>query len=140
MLFRSAICMSRNCDTKNLLYDLILEGRADSFAHIVYPDVDIAYVSSISIMTQKEVWNEIKPNLETGDMNYITKVMFGGYIETPEGYKKIPYPCCGYAIGYNIVQEFIKNNPEVTIDEWTDMKAIDILEKSRWEEMLKDSK
>lgn len=133
--YHHVICMGRNCDTRNLLYYLLLEGRADSFAHIVYPNVDISYIPSISIMTQREVWNEIKPNLETGDVNYRNKVMLGGYIETPEGCKKIPCPC-GYAIGYNIVQEFIENNPEVTIDEWTDMKAIDILEKSGYEDSL----
>jgi hypothetical protein len=37
-------------------------------------------------------------------------------------------------MGYRIMQEFVKNNPEDSLMEWTDMEPDEILSKSKYEE------
>ena len=49
------------------------------------------------------------------------------------GDKDIPFASV-YTIGYRIMQVFLKNNPELTIMEWTDMDPEDILFKSKYED------
>lgn len=112
-----------------LLDYLILEGRADSFANIVYPEAEVSHTTSISLSQERKLWEKIKPNLDSTDTNYNQKVIFGDYEEFPHW--------TGYTIGYNIVQEYIKNNPKVSIEEWTNMEVKDILENSGYEKRLK---
>lgn len=37
-----------------------------------------------------------------------------------------------YSIGYEIVQDFIKNNPDVGFEEWSKMPAAELFERSGW--------
>ncbi|MBR7554513.1 DUF2268 domain-containing putative Zn-dependent protease [Allobacillus sp. GCM10007491] len=37
-----------------------------------------------------------------------------------------------YRIGFHIMQEFLKNNPNVSIEEWTFMDSDEIIKKSRF--------
>ncbi|MCG1023231.1 DUF2268 domain-containing putative Zn-dependent protease [Sutcliffiella horikoshii] len=39
-----------------------------------------------------------------------------------------------YRIGYRIMGDFLENNPGVTLEEWTKMRAEEILELSGFEE------
>ena len=114
---------------RTILEGLILEGRADSFANIVYPDINAPHkYNAMSINREKEIWEKIKQNLDSTDGDYYHKILFGDYEEFPLW--------AGYQIGYNIVQNFIKNNPKVSIEEWTDMDAKEILKRSGYEESL----
>ena len=77
---------------------------------------------------EKELWEKIKPNLDSTNQDYYQKVFFGDDEEFPHW--------TGYTIGYNIVQDFIKNNPKVSIEEWTNMDAKEVLERSGYEKDL----
>jgi len=48
------------------------------------------------------------------------------------GDNDIPF-ASAYTIGYRIMQEFLKNNPDLTVLEWTDIEAEVILLKSKYE-------
>gem|GEM_PF-854882 len=116
-----------------LIEDILLEGRADSFADLVFPDNKIIPpIPPIEIDREKEIWNNIKENLDNTDSDYSKKVLHGDNKEFPLA--------AGYIIGYNIVQEFIKNNPEVSIEEWTNMRAMDMLKKSGYIEKMENIK
>lgn len=117
--------------SETLLEYLIFEGRADSFANIVCPDAKLAEKRYLSEDQEKELWNKIKSNLDSTDGDYKRKVMFGDNEEFPSW--------GGYKIGYNIMQGFIKNNPDVSIEDWTSMDAKEILEKSGYEERFQNS-
>jgi uncharacterized protein YjaZ len=49
------------------------------------------------------------------------------------GDKDIPF-ASAYTIGYRIMQEFLNNNPSMTLLEWTDLEAEEILLKSKYGE------
>ena len=111
-----------------MLDALLFEGRADLFANIVYPDLETSWTSLLPIIREKEMWNKIEENLNSVDYKYQREIMFGGVKDIPTN--------CGYRIGYRIMQEFIKNNPDVNVEEWTSMRAEEIFEKSGYEESL----
>lgn len=111
-----------------MLEYLLFEGRADSFANIVYPDLETSWTSLLPIIREKEMWDKIEENLNSVDYKYQREIMFGGIKGIPRN--------CGYRIGYTIMQEFIKNNPDVSVEEWTNMDAREIFKKSGYKESL----
>lgn len=101
---------------------LVFEGRADSFANIVYPEVEVPWTSSIDFNDEKTVWKLIDDQLGKVNNDVLNKVMFGGVKDYPHW--------SGYTIGYHIVQNYLEKNPEVDVATWTNMSSSDILEKS----------
>jgi len=105
-----------------LLDHLVFEGRADSFAHIVYPEVEVPWTSNIDSSTEKIIWKLIDDQLGKVNGEVINKVMFGDGMDYPQW--------SGYTIGYHIVQNYLEKNPELNVEAWTNMSSSDILEKS----------
>jgi uncharacterized protein YjaZ len=124
--YHHSVWTSRNFKTSNfsLLEYLVFEGRADSFAKTLYPDVEAPWVQVIGKEREEAIWSKIRKwlNEKNSDMN--SRIMTGD--------NEIPFGS-GYTIGFNIVQEFIKNNPEVDVHKWTDMDFETIFINSNYE-------
>ena len=105
----------------NILANLVFEGKADSFANKVFPDLEVPWVSSIEPGKEKAVWNSIKNQLSSDDSELFQKLMFGG-----GDFQR----WSGYTIGYHIVQDFLKNNSDYSIEEWTKLSSTELLNKS----------
>ena len=118
---------SRNFETKDfsVLEYLIFEGRADVFAEMMYPDIKAPWTNLFGSEKEKSVWYEMKRFLKSRDAQVVGRMSSGD--------KNIPIGSV-YTIGFRIVQEFIKNNPDITMLEWTDVTAEDILANSRYED------
>lgn len=108
----------------DLLEEILTEGKADAFAKILYPDVEAPWVKPLN--NEEHVWAIMKTVMEP--QSTLSIDFFSGNQDM-----NIPY-WSNYKIGYQIMQDFIKNNPDVSIEEWTKMWATEILEKSRFEE------
>lgn len=105
-----------------LLDYLVFEGRADSYAHLVYPDVACPWTKVLPQKVELELWDKIKSQLKNADIAYQYNVMFGS---------KNEYPYWGgYALGYHIVQSALKSHPELTPLEWANLPPEKILEMS----------
>ncbi|MBN8693073.1 MAG: hypothetical protein J0L69_07730 [Bacteroidetes bacterium] len=86
-----------------LLRNLISEGMADSFAHLLYPKVSVPWTSALSNKEKAELWSKIKPDLQSDDPTLLNSVMFGSK----------DYPIWGgYTLGYDIIQTVSKNRPD----------------------------
>ena len=109
-----------------LLDYLIFEGRADSFAHLIYPDKIAPWTTAISSYQETRQWEKISEDLEITDLEKQRKYMFGDRSDS------IPI-WTGYTIGFHIVQQFLENHPEMSIEEWTGMNAREIFEASGYE-------
>jgi uncharacterized protein YjaZ len=107
----------------DMLSYLVFEGRADSYAHFIYPMTKVpAWDTTLNDKEKADLWAKIKPQLQSTDMNFQREVMFGG---------RDSYPIWGgYCLGYAIVQSALKNNPKLTPEEWTNMSPEKILEMS----------
>jgi uncharacterized protein YjaZ len=118
------------CWTKNnlaklpswtLLNYLVFEGRADSYAHLVYPNIQSPWTGALTAEQKAKLWGRIKGELESTDVSLQQQVMFGSFV----------YPYWGgYSLGYDIVQTFLKNNKNISPDDWTNLDAETILSKS----------
>lgn len=109
-----------------LLTRLIVEGMAETFTEIVYPDA--LFHETLSPADESDIWAQIEPLLETTDRDTQNRFMFGGSAYADGD---IP-PLTGYRIGYRIMQSYIANNPTITLAEWTIMDAQSIFEASRY--------
>jgi len=125
--YHHSVWISRNFKTINfsLIEYLILEGRAESFAELVYPNIKSPWINIIGLEKEQSVWYSIKNALNSRDAELNLKIAVGD--------KDIPF-ASAYIIGYRIMQEFLINNPHESIMEWTDIKAEEILLKSKYEE------
>ncbi|MED4018749.1 DUF2268 domain-containing protein [Sutcliffiella cohnii] len=103
-----------------LLDYLIFEGRAESFKRILYPE---ASIFTVSPQQEEANWNKIERELDSTNYEYNQQVIFGG-----GGFPRL----YGYAIGFNIMQDFLEKNPDATIEEWTALSPEEILEKSNY--------
>lgn len=104
-----------------LIEYMVFEGRADSFAHIVYPDVIVPWVTFLTQEQEIEQWEAMQKYLDDTSYEIQARYMFGDGI--------IPL-WTGYGIGYQIVQAYLANHPDETVEDWTALDAHELLEKS----------
>ncbi|ASV70203.1 DUF2268 domain-containing putative Zn-dependent protease [Cytobacillus kochii] len=106
-------------DTNFTLLDYILfEGKAEYFKKLVYPQSEAV---PIDPSKEEHYWDLVNDILYSENYTTQQKIMFGGG-DYP--------PLYGYGLGYRIMDEFIKKNPDIGINEWKTMKAEDILNMS----------
>ena len=101
---------------------LVFEGRADSFAHQLYPELMAPWVTALSEEEEIRQWETIQGILKLTSRESIQSYMGGGQ-------RNIPL-WAGYTIGFHIVQELIEKHPELSVEDWTAMDAMGVLEQS----------
>lgn len=106
-----------------LLDYLVFEGKGDYFAHLLYPNVVAPWTMALTKNQKSDLWNKIKPNLQSEDINYQMEVMFGSRNHPVSG---------GYSLGYDIVLTALTNNKKLKAVNWTDLGADKILELSKY--------
>jgi uncharacterized protein YjaZ len=129
--YHHTIAMESNGDNAYpLLNPIIFEGKADSFATLVYPDTNVPWIEPLTDESEKIVLNEIRENIDSFDSSIFEDLLNG------DPAKGIP-PWSSYKMGYQITQSFLKKNPDVPIDEWTKLAANEILQGSDYKTLLK---
>jgi uncharacterized protein YjaZ len=103
-----------------LLDYLIFEGRGDSFAHLLYPKVKAPWISALNDKDKEDLWNRIRPKLQSEDLPFQMEVMFGS--------RNYPFSG-GYTLGYEIVQKALKSST-LTVENWTNLSSEQLLEMS----------
>ncbi|WP_026898824.1 DUF2268 domain-containing putative Zn-dependent protease [Daejeonella oryzae] len=107
-----------------LLDYLVFEGRGDYFAHLLYPNVVAPWTIALSDNQNKDLWNKIKPKLQSEDIGYQMEIMFGSE----------KYPVWGgYSLGYDIVLKALTNNKKLKSNTWSNLSSDKILELSKYE-------
>ncbi len=108
---------------RTLLEYMMYEGKADAFAHILYPNAKAPWTKSLTEVQKTETWNKIKTKLESNDQVYQSDVMYGS----------ADFPLwTGYTLGYSILQSAFKNDPNLLRQKWTDIPDKEILEASSY--------
>jgi uncharacterized protein YjaZ len=106
----------------DLLNYLVFEGRADSFARLVYPDIEAPWIDALTPEQEAQQWRKMESQLSITDYGIKQRYMFGDGRSVPLW--------SGYTIGFHIVQSYLRQSPETTLSEWTAMDAWEILEQS----------
>lgn len=108
----------------DLLENIIVEGKATMFQKMIYPDMEVPGISTFSTQDDK-VWNIFMDNLESTDLELRDDFRLGNQR------KGIP-PWSTYNIGYQVMESLLEENPNLSIEEWTQISSKDILEKSKF--------
>jgi uncharacterized protein YjaZ len=104
-----------------LLHSILFEGKADAFAHSVFPRQTATWVSTLTPAQEAAVWPQMKPELASADFRLNNKFLFGR-----EGVPKL----AGYTIGFHIVESYLKTHPAATIAEWSALNEQQLLDQS----------
>ena len=106
---------------------LLTDGLADSFALSLYPALRPRWLFDMSENAEKRLWREHYAGLVLRyDVDY-PKYMFGD--ET----SGIPW-CAGYAIGFRIVQSYLRRHPGTTMAALLEARPVDIYSESGYGE------
>ncbi len=110
--------------TWTLLHSMIFEGKADAFAHSVFPSQTAPWVSTLTPHQEATLWPTVKPELASTDFRVNQKFLFGR-----ENVPKL----AGYTIGFHVVESYLKTHPQATIVEWTALPDAQLLQESGYE-------
>lgn len=108
-----------------LLEQSVLEGKADTFATLLYPEVDVPWVKPFTIQENEKVVDIFSANLESTNSDITVDFLNGNQ------WKGIPQ-WSKYKIGYQIMKDFQTEHSHMTVEEWTRMPAKEVLEKSNF--------
>jgi uncharacterized protein YjaZ len=100
---------------------LVFEGRADSFAHLIFPQQLSPWDQALTPKQELTVWKRMQDDLGSPDLMAQRRYMFGG--------QGIPR-WAGYTIGFHIVQAFLRSHPRATVENWTKLDAHDLIKQS----------
>lgn len=113
----------------SILDSIITEGKADYFATILYPDINPPWIEPLPEDVEARVLEELSLNAESIDHQIYKRFLYG-------------YPAkdlprwSNYKIGYQITESFIGNTPESSILEWTKADAEEIVNKSKYKDVI----
>jgi uncharacterized protein YjaZ len=103
----------------------ITEGKAESFANILYPEAKPPWTEPLSEEVEARVLKELKENADSTDWKIYNEFFIGNYAKGIPGWSN-------YKIGYQITESFIENNPNQLVLEWTKMEAKEIVKNSKY--------
>lgn len=115
-----------NTRTAHLLEKVVMEGKAETFTKILYPDYEVHWIEPLSNVEKHRVWSFIDENkYSVSEEDY--SVLNNGSIS-----KELP-SWSNYRMGYQIMQQYLKKNPDLPIEEWTVVKAVEIIDELEFE-------
>lgn len=128
--YHHAINMEMNGMKMEPLIGMTLnEGKADSFARIVYPDYRAKWTEPLSQGSEETVLAELQKNLDS----YDPSIYYGFFGGKPS--KGLPM-WSNYRIGFSIVQSYLHAHPETSVEEWTMLEPEEILHGSEYTHIL----
>lgn len=107
----------------DLVEEALVEGKADAFAEGIYPEAEFPWTKELTKEEETEVINWVNERRYTYEVEDL--------IEFSGGNDSIP-KWADYRMGLMIIEDFIRNNPEITVEEWTKMGPEEILKGSRF--------
>lgn len=111
----------------SLLDFVLLEGKADTFAQMVYPDIQVPWSDFSTDKYENQTWQVLQKNASSTDP-LMKDLFFQG-----DGVKGLPR-WANYKIGNKIMESFVDENTTISIPDWTNMSSDEILEKSKYSE------
>ena len=129
--YHHSIFFEDNENDYSLLNGIIFEGKAESFASRLYPDISVPWSEPLSSEEEKVVLEEVKSNVDSRSADIYSKFQNGNVN------KDIPR-WSNYKIGFKITESYITNHPELSIRNWTMKSGEEIVRGSDYGEILKN--
>ena len=120
----------KNKGEKYSVLDLIVgEGKADAFAHMVYPDKQVAWAKPLSEPSQKKAFDQLRSYIHSYDYHVYAAFVNGN----PQ--KGIPR-WTSYKLGGKITQSYLDKHHDESVDEWVNHKGKEFLQGSAYRDLL----
>ena len=125
--YHHSVWISRNFKTAEItpLEYIILEGKADAFAKELFPESNNPFWDMFDRENEQRIWNLIRPEMDQRNTGINDKIFYGT--------DDIPYGSV-YAIGFNMIKSFKRNNPGINDEELIDMSPEEILRLSKYDD------
>ncbi|MCA1011819.1 DUF2268 domain-containing putative Zn-dependent protease [Halobacillus halophilus] len=117
---------SLNDEEWDLLGSIVFEGKAEYFGSLLYGTPPTEVKSRMGKEQEKALWKQAKSLLDSNDASRVNRVLYGEKGEYPPGF--------GYMAGYHIVEKYVENHPESSIEEWTKTPPEQLYRESGYEE------
>ncbi|WP_168412970.1 DUF2268 domain-containing protein [Bacillus salacetis] len=115
----------------SILEYFLLEGKADAFANSIYPDYKVPWTEPLSERLQEKVFDELRENGNDWDTNR--------YYEFFNGYSSKGIPMwSNYKVGFQVVQSYVRNNPDSSVAEWTALLPKEIILGSDYKDVYEE--
>lgn len=109
----------------NLLTGLLIDGEADTFAKLLYPELHPLWLNALTPLLEAEQWNRMQEHLMGNDEEVYNRFFFG------DDGSGTPFNTA-YTIGYHIVQAYLKTHPDSTVFDLMNREAQTILAESSY--------
>lgn len=109
----------------NLLDIVVMEGKADIFTKLVYPEYIVPWIEPIDESESKAVLDYISINKSSYKDEDLHKMEIGS------SYEGIPR-WSNYKIGFQIMHNYLERNPDVPIQEWSFYNTKEIIENTEY--------
>ena len=103
---------------------LVFEGRADSFAHLIYPGLRAPPTRALGPEEEERAWKAMREDLGSSDRDLWFGYAFGG----PQAPR-----WALYTVGFHVVQGYLQRHSDQDVEEWTAVEARKIIEESGYE-------
>ena len=110
----------------DLLTGLLIDGEADTFAKLLYPDLYPTWLNALTPTEEAEQWETMREYLKGNDGAVYERFFFGDKVCGTPSYT-------AYTIGYRIVQAYLNRHPTQTVFDLMNREAWEILSDSGYE-------
>ncbi len=108
-------------ESEDTVLDAVLkEGKADSFANLLYPKIETPWTQPFTETNKEIAWKAFEANKEAANSAAVQEILYGNPRE------EIPI-WTGYTIGYTVMQAFLEHHPDMPVEEWMALDAEEIL-------------
>ncbi|BCB03923.1 DUF2268 domain-containing protein [Bacillus sp. KH172YL63] len=123
--YHHAVTMEHGGGYTNMLDFVLFEGKGDAFARLVYPETETPWTKKISSEKMEMPFSQLRENgaYWDGDM-YNQWFMGNDSLNIPKW--------ANYRMGNLIMQEYLNNHKDMTIEEWTSLDADEIYIESEY--------
>lgn len=109
----------------HLLDRVIMEGKADIFAKTVYPSYTVPWIEPLSPDTSEIVWDYIKEHKYSYKIEDIINLHRGSVTDGLPQWSN-------YKISYQIMESYLSQNPNKSVEEWTFIPAMEIIDDTEY--------
>lgn len=103
-----------------LLESAVMEGKAEAFAKIVYPESKLDWMSNADEMITEKTKALFLKEKNSAEIEIWNDFYYGNAAA------EVP-PFASHIIGYGIMQKFLENHPDMPVEEWLELTAEEIL-------------
>lgn len=111
--------------TESVLDMVLLEGKAETFAKMLYPEMEVPWIEPLSDEAMEVVLKKVKEN----------PFDFALYSELQYGTDEYP-KWANYRLGYAIMESYLIENQDMLPVEWTKLSSEEIINGSEYSQLL----